>query len=589
MKNRPNKIIIMRCCRIYTSIVVTVLAAFGLSACRDDYDLLETTSSSIVELSPFTRAALDTMTVSDFRRSYGVGFSYDGIWGERCNLRDIHSRVLNLEAIRNWENEADWHLPLFDSNAESDFTYEVTTAYSQSNYVQSTVARASAKAQMIIFKGEFAGRLTLWEGGRVNDFHCSVIYRSPTMKMALKKGNLRSLIRQGNTDLLTPNFREAIAWIGKNPIDATVDSFLVCYGSHVVTSSKVGGSLEIEMTMKRDSLLDVISNEVIVSAVVDYLLKAKLEYEDIKKELYLLNSADCSITVKGGDLSAIPNELLHFRFGDRPLLSQYVNRWVESLNYNSTNYIDNNLEMTDMEVTPIWEFIPDDFVANLVKMRVEGTAKELILSNGYQNFTNTSFQLPESVTCQMGGQSTTFNQPAVCNVLAAGRYVATICREQIDLPEVGMKEVQVVYPIYNQQVNLSCGYTTYGDAAYNVCWLKGNCTVEKDTVNTPSPDGTIYMTYGVPGSVQFANVKYQPCYTVIGYEWPLSITKEGMVDMSKPYYLTYKNGADFLLRTTDDQEQSGNLEGLPNWTFRDGRMVRNKEYYYYWNPNEVSY
>jgi hypothetical protein len=59
--------------------------------------------------------------------------------------------------------------------------------------------------------------------------------------------------------------------------------------------------------------------------------------------------------------------------------------------------------------------------------------------------------------------------------------------------------------------------------------------------------------------------------------------------MSKPYYLTYKSGTDFLLRTTDGQEQSGQLDGLPNWTLMNGRMVRDKKYYYYWNPNEVNY
>ena len=138
-------------------------------------------------------------------------------------------------------------------------------------------------------------------------------------------------------------------------------------------------------------------------------------------------------------------------------------------------------------------------------------------------------------------------------------------------------------------MNLRSGYTFFGDKAYRVRWIGNTCRVEKDTVNVPSADGTICMTYGVPGSIAYANVKYQPCHVVIGYEWPMAIMQNGAVDTSKPFYLTYKSGTDFLLRNTDGSEQSGNLEGLPNWSCQDGRMVRNKEYYYYWNPNEVSY
>lgn len=570
----------------------TVLVALGLSACSDDIELLRPLSNEgSAAVSPFTRAAADTMTISDFRRSYGVGFSYDGIYGARCNLRDVHSRVLDLEAIHEWEYEEDWHMPLFTSVRESEFTYKVTTSYSRNEYVQNTYAQADAEAELIVFDGKAAGELTFWEGGDVNDFYCAVNYAAPGMEMKLSKGNVRALVRQGHTDFLTRNFREAVDWMDKHKDNATIDSFLVCYGSHVVTRAKVGASLDLVMTMKRDSLLDYTSNMFLGEAAIKYLLRTSYQSEDVQREMHLLNSADCSISIRGGDLSTIPNHLLHFTFGECPDLSQFVDNWSASLNYDPSDYANNNLELTDIEITPIWNFITNQEVAQRVMMRVENNAKELVAFAGYHNYTNTSFLLPQSVTCTMGGQSTTFSQPAVANVIASGRYVATICREPIDLPEVGMRELQVVYPIYNQQVNLSSGYATYGDTAYKVCWIGGTCHVERDTLNTPSADGTVYMTNGVLGSVKYTDINYQPCHTVIGYEWPLAIKKDGTVDMSKPYYLTYKSGTDFLLRNTDGQEQSGQLDGLPNWMLKNGRMVRVKEseYNYYWNPNEVNY
>lgn len=579
--------------RKYLSIAVTVLAALVLSACHDGYELLDVVPPTGMEVSPLARAAQeDAMTIKDFRRSYGVGFSYDGIWGQPCNLRDVHSRVLDLEKVRACGDE--FCEQLFTTSSTHEGTIECTTALSQSEYTQATSFKADAEAKLLVFNGSYAANISVVESGHANDFFCDVSYPAPSMKMELHDASISAfLMEEGRTEMLTPNFRDAIDWIYKfrdsTFVTAIVDSFLVSYGSHVVVSASVGGSIDIHMTMKRDSLTDIYTNEQLGAATVGAIFSTMSQSEKYQKELNLLNSADCSITVKGGDLGTIPNELMHFRFSERPNLSAFAGKWLPSLNYNPNDYTHNNLEMTQMLIVPIWNFIPNEDVARLVRLRVEGTSDELINETGYQNFTNTSFRLPQSVTCKMGGQDTTFSQPAVANVIASGRYVATICREQIDLPELGLRELQVVYPIYNQQVNLGCGYAVYGDKAYKVKWIGGKCEVEQDTQSAPSADGTIYMTYGVPGSVQFANIKYQPCHTIIGYEWPLAITKNGTVDMSKPYYLTYKSGADFMLRTADGQEQLGNLNGLPNWTLRNGRMVREKNYYYYWNPNEVNF
>jgi len=574
--------------RILSFPVITVLAVIGLSACQDEFDLTDNVIPYSVKGSPFTRAVADTMTITDFRRSYGVGFGYDGIWGEKCNLKDVHSAVLDLRAIREWEKE-DWHSKLFYSMSEKEFTYTVRTAYSHSEFVQKIVAQADVNAKLIVFNGSVSGALTAWEGGQKNDFFCSVKYCSPCLQMTLSDGNLRSLLKRGHTDLLTQNFRDAIDWMDKHPGDAVIDSFLVCYGSHVVTRAKVGGSWDILMNMKRDSLIDIDSKNILGDAVIKGLLKTDVQSEETRKVMHMLNSADCNITVKGGDLSVIPNQLLHFSFGQCPNLSEYIGKWAATLNFSPEEYANNNLEITDMEVMPIWDFIPNSDVAKRVRLRVEGTADELIRDAGYQNFTNTSFRIPENVTCKMGDRSVTFSNPDICNVIASGCYVAAVCRERIDLPGIGISDVQVVYPIYNQQINLSCGYTVFDDAGYRIRWQNNTCRVEKDTLETPQPDGTIYMTYGVPGSVKYANINYQPSHTVIGYEWPMSITYTGKIDNSKPYYLTYKSGTEFLLRSTDGQEQKGNLNGLPNWSFKNGRMVRNKEYYYYWNPNEVNY
>ena len=579
----------MKHTRTISARLVVIAAAVVFASCSNDIDVTTSIPDTLPATSPFTRAAQeDDMTITDFRRCYGVGFSYDGIWGEPCNFRDVHSRVLDFTALKNYSAASGEEL--FASTATSEVIIRCTTAFNHSQYQQQVNFYADADAKMIVFNGKVQTSSNIYEEGETNNFYCDAEYVAPSMKMELQDASISTLINdQGHTELLTPNFRECIDWIDKHRDDATVDSFLICYGSHLVTSSDLGGSITIHMSMEHDSLVTIYSDESLSEATIANIMKSSTTSEDYSKEMNLLNSADCSILIKGGDLSTIPNELLHFRFGEAPDLSTYINDWQKSINYNPDDYSQNNLEMTSLQVKPIWDFIPNEDVAKLVRLRVEGTADELISEAGYQNYVNTSFQLPANVSCKMGGNSVSFDQPAVANVIASGRYVATICRETIDIPDVGQKKVQVVYPIYNQQINQRSGYTTVDGKAYNVCWLKDKCHVSVDSVNVPAADGTIYLTYGVPGSVQYTNVKYQPCHVVIGYEWPLAIDINGALDTSKPYYLTYKSGTDFLLRNTDGSEQSGNLDGLPNWSLQNNRMVRNKDYYYYWNPNEISY
>ena len=570
-------------------IFLTVLTALGLSACYGDYAVPSIQSDIPESGSPFTRALQqDALTMQDFRRCYGVGFSYDGVWGQRCNLRDVHCRVFDFDAVKRKSQEVHERLYRFSSN--NQVTFECNTAFSHSQYRQYSSFDADVEAKLILFNGDAQSHVEIWEEGQTNDFFCEFKYIAPAMSMQLEDGSISVLIKDGDgQDMLTPNFLEAIRWMEKHSDEATIDSFLICYGSHVVTRANLGGSIILEMTMKRDSLHDVYSKKSIGNAVSS-IFKHMSQSEEYTTEYNLLNSADCYVKVKGGDLSTIPNEILHFRFGEAPDMSQYVTGWQNSLNYDPEDYAHNNLEMTDMEITPIWDFIPNKEIAKRVMLRVEGTAKDLIYEGGYQNYCNTSFSLPQKVECKMGGSKVSFNQPDVCNIISSGRYVATVCRETIEIPYVGQKQVQVVYPIYDQHVNLSCGFTFYGDTAYNVCWLKNRCMVYKDTQNPVPTDGMIYMTNGIPGTICFSNIRYQPSQTVIGYEWPLAITQEGTLDTGKPYFLTYKKGKDFYLKQKNGTDQSGRLEGLPGWSYSNGRMVRKKEseYFYYWNPTEVS-
>lgn len=578
--------------KTFKILIAALAIAAGFTACSDDADddLLSgmpAQESAAEGVSPFSRAAIDPTTLDDFRRTYGVGFSYDALYGEKCNMKDIRCQVIDYSSIK---NSASLYNEQLLRATKNNGAYVSSHAYfSKSEYTQNTCFKADVDGNLIIVSGKAEGTVSIWESGVVNKFYCESRYDAQAMEMALSHYSVVELVQDGHTELLTKNFREAIDWMAKHTEAEVVDSFIMRYGTHVVTKAKIGGCIKVNMTLDLDSVLNVRDVKALGEISVLEMVKYKSQSENFKKELQLMNKADCEVTIKGGDLSKVPNELLHFTFGQRPDLTSFVTSWVASLNYDQHNVSKSNMELIDMDVEPIWDYIPNADVAKRVKQRVVGTAADLLKDQGYQNGVTTEITLPSSVTCKMAGKQTTFQQPAMYDVISAGRYVASVCRERINAID-SKNDVLVVYPIYDRQLNLSSGYCIHGGKGYRVRNAAEGYYVSADSLATSVGD-RIYLNVGVPSGVKYNNLTYQPSYNVIAYEWPYIINKDGSTNSGQTYYLTYKNKLRFYLRDTSGKEQSGKLDAVPNWTYNpiQQRMVRNNDYHYYWNPKEVSY
>lgn len=538
--------------------------------------------------SPLSRAVENPYEIADFRKTYGVGFSFDGIYGELCNLRDVKCQVLDYKEMQKWSQAETWRQSLVRIIRENKTEMNCKAEYNRDEYIQRSLFHADLDAQLLIFNGKYTTNVQVTEAGVANSFFCDVEYRAPNMQVLLDSKTVQTLIkRSGQTQLLTPNFREVLEWLKKHHDDATIDSFINRYGSHVVTYANLGGSINMVLNMQKDSLTDIYSEKALGDAAIMAIFKSTTESSEYKKIVYMLNSADCRLSVKGGDLSCIPYGLLHFTFGERPDLSTFISHWVSSIRYDQENFQNSNLEMIDMRVTPIWEFIPDKDIASLVKSRVIGVATEMQRESSLTNSVNTVIELPQEVTCNMGGNTATYTNPQSVNVIVAGRYVAAICSERIDAINPS-GNVQVVYPISDRQVNLQGGLCVYQGTAYRVKWLNNDKMVLNELGPT-SLDNKVYLNKGVADTIRYENLDYQEAHLVMDYEWPYSIQQDGTLDKNKPFYWVYKSGSHFFLRNQDGTEQRGELDGLPNCIFSNGRMEREPKYHYYWNPLEVNY
>lgn len=564
-------------------ISVIIFLCTLLVACTEDADVQNIVSShQNTWKSPLSRTIENPITTQDFKRTYGVGFSYDGLHGELCNLKDIKSQVLDYQKVKEALNGT-----LIKTNSDNSVRFKQYATFNRDEFYQHTMFKADLESKLIIFNGKIEGDVSLIEKGERNDFFCKVELECPSLQVSLNKQSLKSLIQNRNQEqLLTPNFREVISWLKAHHDIATIDSFIECYGTHVVTSANLGGSIAIQIHMSADSLTDLYTKKTLGEAAIATLFKTKTLSEEYKRINYMLYSADCNVKIKGGDLSLIPNDVLRFTYGESPDLPKFIGGWTESLCYDQKDFQKSNLEIIEMAVSPIWDFIPDKTISSLIRQRISGTASDFQKVNGFLNNVSTTFELPQSVTCTIGGTTQSYRQPQTVNVISGERYVATICRERI--PEIDpSSDVQVVYPILDRQVNLLSGFCVHKSKAYRVSCHKDKIITEY--IGNTSSGTTIYLNNGVADTIKYENLDYQPSHLVMDYEWPYSIKPDGTLDKTKPYYWVYKKGVTFYLRTRDGKEQMGELDGLPNCIYQNGRMVRAPKYHYYWNPLEMRY
>lgn len=505
----------------------------------------------------------------------GVGYSYNGLYGKECNASDVRSQVIDLDSLQVYDTDHLYH-EIYTPSTESGYT----DGYSLTEYLQNLYVNAQAEASLcIIFNGDMQANFDIWQHTRKNSYFCRSYARKSVMTKVLDARSLSVAVRKRDygPKLLTRNFTEALDRLKIQLEDSlndrrrmAIDSLIARYGTHVVTSATLGGSIELEMSIETDSLHTLYQQELMADlSLAMYEHRAWTENE--QRELQVLNTADCRLTVRGGDANLLDKNLVNFKWGENRLRDTDLDPWIASIN-------DSTSALVDMKMIPIWEIIPDRELAQKVEAHVTSDAELLLSLYGYQNFVSTSFSL------------TPPDNKAECfNIVCANRYVATVCHEQIDAISTTEK-VWVAYPIYGQQINTASGLCLHGGEAWRVVWLYGGMSAEKLVTDDTLNDSVVYMNAGVLEPSPVSAYHYMPSNAVVGYEWPYAIKTDGSIDRTKPWYYVRKQKEDFLLYDRNGNEQSGRLTGLPNWFYVDSRkrMVRSSNYFYYYNPIEVN-
>lgn len=588
-------------------LILTFPALLLLAGCTDepltgDGDM----PSPGADLSKFwysrTRSAVENKTML---RHHALGFSYQAVSGKKCNISDVMCQVFNLDYLK--ENGL----------LSRDNTFEM----SGEHHVERGVADIVHGTKWIT---EFSGDALLYKKDKVKAYDLiesindSTIVMHNTVKFRrgashIKVDLLSNPDEEGEINdlydydkVFSDNFRYAVAKLKSNKDNvAVIDSFLNIFGTHVVTGIEVGGKCDIAVKTSKRLIHTYLEEQEYSRDAVNLFFKKKETIEKLsnqKNYVNLFRTAEIDLTIRGGDISRFDPLVANPSYDNALASDENFDAWSKSVAEAGDSW-DEGMELIDMNVSPIYNFITDRDLANRVKVRMEASAQDMRDLYGELNFTSAEITLPSDpwgsfipdfIPNCIGNPQKLIeydNLEGYCHTIQEksslpSKIVAVTYNE--DIPDVGY--FPVTYPVYENRIQMTEGIAYTHNGYYSVKWLYDHLAAEKIPGN-PGPHklylykGRLFTGCPVGGET------WMPAKTMLDYEWAGSLDLDGeQTGGSENVYLVYKKENRFYLLWIDNiHSQSGNLPNLPGWSYDkiQNRMVRNDNYRYKIMPKEL--
>ena len=569
------------------------LLATVLAGCSGDDLLTDNLYEEEVrqQAAPFqwTRAE-DVETRDKFLRNFGVGYGYNAVRGEYCNWEDIRCQVVDRNALNRTQGGPSGMIYYSTPSTQSSVTENFYM--SQRDYVAAVDYETKQSVNLGIYSKTKLKKQHALETGFKEVYYYSLKEYDRLATQRLAVGELLAYISMRNdTALLTSSFRQAVAHMRGGDWDdvAQVDSFIKVWGTHVIITADLGGTLTVDLANSVHRFNDQFKEQ---EWTTEEFLGAVKNKEKTKQEAKFqwVEDGKLLINAVGGDHSTLSSLLGEYTYdGHRDFSIEGINEWRETLKYDLNDEQHSNVEMIGMQVVPISDFIepldPD------VAMRVESAVMQDITLQmtmlGERNFFSATFPIRyATASCQYhdGGwknfrRTDSTSDPMIVNIMSGGRYVATVCHEQID-----GRWMWVCYPIYEGYVKQDCGVGVADDnKVYSVSWMSGKVTVTEMPDVTPQKN--FYITGGAVGVESTEGVTYATSTALPAIELAGGVNPDGTYT-SAPYnvqkvgdtfQLLAPAGLTDIVGYTDTYRESG-----------DKRIYkRNDNYVYIYNQNEI--
>ena len=256
-------------------------------------------------------------------------------------------------------------------------------------------------------------------------------------------GKIDALIREGRTNIFTPDFLSCYEAVLQNPSDETVEKLVKKYGTHVVTYADLGGRLEYTINFKAEQ---VSRDE--MERTMKYK-NGNLKDSDTQRRKTQLNNINSSmdVTVYGGseETRTALQKASPTTDTNQQIPTALLAAWTYTIVNNPDSFA--NLAMANCRLTPIWQLFPQEVHRNAVLSYIQRMSERLMLSAdellktglyGYRRFNVADLQTDKFGT---DANSTLVKVGYVNNI-----PMLEICNEYV--PEIrGDKRVTIIYPI----------------------------------------------------------------------------------------------------------------------------------------------
>jgi len=535
--------------------------------------------------------AADVETRELFRRNYGLGYSYNAVRGDYCNWKDIRCQVFNRFYLENLQ-EASGEKLIVESTAKySSIASEFD--YSFRDYVANVAIETKQKVDLGLYKNEKRNRQYFLENGVQESFYYTLEEKEVLVDSYISYASVMARYSR-NRNVLTESFRGAVEHLRLTSDDnvAAVDSMLNVWGTHVIVSASLGGRLRVDLMNSIWRYSDRSSEE---AWSTQEFLKAVENKQKSRVEEEFVWLKDCRLKLQawGGDQSYLTGLLgEHKPDGSRTFSLDGISAWRKSLVYNPADELGSNVELIDMEVVPIWEFaaVVDKWQAMRIKAAVTQDAALMQKLLGDANFFNASFPIRyPSASCQWRKNTGTWETltrvdtqeaPQVVVIESGGRYIATVCHEQID-----GHDLWVCYPIYEGKVKLACGLGVEDGSVFKVRWIGDTPTLTYQEDVTAGD--TFYISSGGVGVEPVEDFVYAQGRALPYIELGGGIRPDGTY--SAQAFRPFKEEGHFVL-PVQASTRPENIVGWDEYTsVADGKWLftRNSGYTYIYNDNEI--
>lgn len=530
-------------------------------------------------------------------RHHALGFSYQAISGEKCNIGDVMCQVLNLDYLE--ENG------LCFRNDESE---TVGSSYVQrgiADYVHGTSWESALSTDLVLYQGEKRKQHFLIE--TINDstliMNNSLGLRtnqlSIRLDLLLDSKDLPGELSEHPEEVLSENFRYALSKLKADRENvAVIDSFINIFGTHVVTHVDIGGTCDLSVKTSKRFVSTYLEEQEFSKDAVNLFFKKMESVEKLSNQTSyknLFKTAEIDLRVRGGDLSHFDRLIANPSFDNAQASYSNFDAWATSLAQSVGKGWDEGAELIDMAVTPIYKFISDEDLAKRVKVRMEASAQDMRDLYGERNFTSAVITAPTSgyvkfdIYPRIHDFSAGFYDSAcrrfkfgICHTVCdengdPSKIVAVTYKEYIPELVEGLcqlyETVYVTYPVYENRIQMTEGIATAANGIYRVGWLYDRFVVENLGISYSATEVDLYLYKDrlFVGRLGIAGEEWHYTKRMPEYEWRGSLTSEGTITYPDPFH--YHNfDCESVIKVMDKfylRESRSKISNLPGWHYNE--------------------